>query len=183
MRHWFLSMALVYENKFISYPMEPEIQLEHLQISDVMLSRLEYDALRADLIVHISQIMADHLPQLSHFRLHHPVDSRQHHKTPVIRLPAWPLNEQNYQDVVKILDGYQKIVDEVYSKADVSVEPVHIGGDQLTRERFTGAKQLRIGNNMDSDRFDSLGPITFEFFHLGMNFLETVIFKQLFGNS
>ena len=56
---------------------------------------------------------------------------------------------------------------------------LHIGGDQLTRERFSYGKFLRIGNINPRDRFDHIGPITFEFFHLGMNFMEKVIFRRL----
>ena len=55
----------------------------------------------------------------------------------------------------------------VYHFCDVPVPNVQIGGDQLTRERFYGAKRLRAAV------LENLSPITFELFHLQMNFLTT----------
>ena len=55
---------------------------------------------------------------------------------------------------------------------------IHIGGDQLTRERFSTAKSLRRGNLSPEARFDHLGPTTFELFHLDMNFLQQVSHKH-----
>ena len=46
------------------------------------------------------------------------------------------------------------------------------GGNQLTRERFSGAKKLRAGSDVCKDKFGHLSPITFEFFHLLMNLLK-----------
>jgi hypothetical protein len=149
-----------------------------------MLSAEEYAQLRKDVVQKVSWVMADHIPQLAHLKITDKIDGNQHFdKTPVIRLPAWPLNEQKYQDVVKILEEYQTLVEEVHS--NVAPEQrlnVNIGGDQLTRERFSHAKLLRLGN-AQSDNFDLLSPVTFEFFHLAMNFLETVIFKRLYSNA
>jgi hypothetical protein len=48
---------------------------------------------------------------------------------------------------------------------------IHIGGDQLTRERFSGAKSLRAGANDPKEQLKHLHPITFEMFHLHMKFL------------
>ena len=46
------------------------------------------------------------------------------------------------------------------------------GGDQLTRERFSGAKKMRAAEINIKDRFGHLTPITFEFFHLMINYLK-----------
>ena len=54
--------------------------------------------------------------------------------------------------------------------AEVPLQRIHIGGDQLTRERFTEAKKLRMGCLEESDALKHLGHVTFEFFHLDMKF-------------
>ena len=53
------------------------------------------------------------------------------------------------------------------------------GGDLLTKFRLQGAKELRRGNPNPADRFEHIDPITCEFFHLGMNFLEKIVFRRL----
>ena len=60
---------------------------------------------------------------------------------------------------------------------------IHIGGDQLIRERFSWAKILRIGNYDPAARFAYLGPITSEFFHLKMNYLEQMFFDSLWNDK
>ena len=57
---------------------------------------------------------------------------------------------------------------------------MQIGGDQLTRERLSDAMHLRIENLLPEHRLEYLGPVTFEFFRLALNFMEKVIFKNLF---
>lgn len=64
-------------------------------------------------------------------------------KNLVVALPVLPFNEQKYADVVQILDHYEQYIEEIYQSAEVPLAKVHIGGDQLTRERFSGAKRLR----------------------------------------
>lgn len=53
----------------------------------------------------------------------------------VVALPVLPFNEQKYADVVQILDHYEQYIKEIYQSAEVPLDKVHIGGDQLTRER------------------------------------------------
>lgn len=50
---------------------------------------------------------------------------------------------------------------------------MHIGGDQLTRERFSGAKRLRalLSRNAcltEKQRLQHMQPITFELWHAGI---------------
>jgi hypothetical protein len=59
---------------------------------------------------------------------------------------------------------------------------INIGGDQLTRERFSRAKSLRAGANDPKEQLKHLHPITFEMFHLHMNFLM-VFFKFLYSEK
>lgn len=90
-----------------------------------------------------------------------------------------------YQDVVHILEFYTNSIVEVYHQAgrEVSEETtIHIGGDQFTRERFSGAKAMRAHDENPQDRFQILTPISFEFFHMQMNYLN-MVFKILFNSS
>ncbi|XP_070581644.1 uncharacterized protein [Ptychodera flava] len=104
----------------------------------------------------------------------------------VIPLPVLvDCNEQNYNDAVRILDFYEDTVNDIYEQAGLSANDhasVHIGGDQLTRERFSGAKRLRIGGTTMKERFDHLTPITFELFHMQINYL-TLMFKVLYRDG
>lgn len=83
-------------------------------------------------------------------------------------------NEQKYSETVEILDSYEALLKKSYEKANVSFEhvKVHCGGDQMTRERFSGAKCLRANHTTPEASFSHLGPITFELFHQHMNFVK-----------
>ncbi|XP_053388326.1 uncharacterized protein LOC128551481 [Mercenaria mercenaria] len=83
------------------------------------------------------------------------------------------VGEQKYAEVVDILDSYQELCETTYEAAEKPLQEVHIGGDQLTRERFSGAKRLRAAALSEPERFESLFPITFELFHLQMTILTT----------
>jgi hypothetical protein len=96
-----------------------------------------------------------------------------------------PLNEQEYGDVVKILKTYVSDMENIYVDAGYTTENmpnVQIGGDQLTRERFSCAKSLRLGTKTPSERFDKLFPVSCEFFHMAMKCL-TVCFKNLWSEA
>ena len=56
-------------------------------------------------------------------------------RTKVIPLPVTYDNEMNTSDVINIMSGYETLIKNIYNNANVEVEDVHIGGDQLTRER------------------------------------------------
>ena len=64
-------------------------------------------------------------------------------KRPVIPLPVLPLYEQFDKGTVKILDYYEGLLTELPFPTK---DPIQIGGDQLTRERFGTALSLRLGN-------------------------------------
>lgn len=75
--------------------------------------------------------------------------------------------------MIDVLDYYQTLCESVYNSSDKETKNVHIGGDQLTRERFYGAKRLRSAALSPSERLENLSPITFELFHLQMTVLAT----------
>ena len=82
-------------------------------------------------------------------------------------LPVLKAHEQYEKDTIKILDYYEEPLKDLPFEM---TEPIQIGGDQLTRERFGSALKLSIGNL--HKRFACLNPCIFEFFHLGMNYLQ-----------
>lgn len=103
-------------------------------------------------------------------------------KHSVVPLPVLSKNEQCYTDVIQILDSYEETVAEIFKASGKVFDgktKVHIGGDQLTRERFSGAKRLRKVAITEEERFEHLSPITFELFHLQMTLL-TMFYKLLY---
>ena len=181
--HMFSSCVLVSELTFQEKSDHPEIPLPQLQMKNVLLSTEEYKVMRDDLVIIVAQVLKKYLPQVKFHMESVPdkvgLDQEEFtHKTGVIPLPVLDLNENCEKDTIKILDFYEELVKELPRDND---EPVQIGGDQLTRERFGTSMKLRLGNL--NKRFANLGPTTFEFFHLGMNFLEKIVFEPLWSTE
>jgi hypothetical protein len=103
-------------------------------------------------------------------------------KNAVVTFPVICKNEQKYAEVVDIMDSYEDHIAGIYRKpnTDLDGRKVHIGGDQLTRERFPGTKRVRQQAATERERFVHLSPITFEFFHLQMAFLS-MFYKTLYN--
>ena len=188
MEHMFASVALVYEHHFMHKPRIPEIPLETLSVNDLLLSKENYSLIRKHAITLVTDIITEHLPCLSFMNEVTPtslVEEAPHltSQTQVFPLPVLPHNEQYYQDVVKILEFYENLFQNMSANDEMTQRSLHIGGDQLTRERFSHAKNLRIGNVDARAAFANLKPVTFEFFHLGMNFLEKAVIGSLWNNN
>ena len=65
-------------------------------------------------------------------------------KNTIVPLPVLPLNEQKYSDVVQILDHYEDTISHFFEEAASPVQKVHVGGDLLTRERFTAIQVQKV---------------------------------------
>ena len=59
---------------------------------------------------------------------------------------------------------------------------IHVGGDQLTRERCSGAKHNIVGVHNLNEGFEMLSPFNSEFFHMTMNSLPRPL-KRLWNTK
>ena len=162
----------------------------NMHVSDFLPSKEDMSAIQSDYVILMSWVAMKYLPFFKMFEdivpktICEPPFEDLKRKSKVIPLAVLFENEQYYQDVVKILAYYEKFITESCEKLGHNIENVqiHIGGDQLTRERFSGAKSMRAHHVEPSDKFEHLGPITFEYFHMQMNFLQ-IIFKHLYNDD
>ena len=164
-----------------------EIPLENLTLLDVIPSDAEYATIRSDCVRLVGQVIKKFVPRLGYLAesipQYLPVERHFKDATTVVPLPVLPVHEQYVKQMVIVLEQYQDIAE---GNAEKMGHPekdhqFQMGGDQLTRERMTGEKKLRIGNVDPRDRFSLLGTVTFEFFQLGMNYIEKVIFNSLWN--
>ncbi len=145
--HMFASLALVSKNLFEEKSNVPQIPLNNLEPKDVLLSTEEYNIVKEDCVKIIVDILVKFLPQLSFMvksvpdTLEGPETHLLKAKTEVIPLPVLPFNESCYQDDVKILDYYEDVVKKLKNRVEGMKDDtrIQIGGDQLTRERFSHA--------------------------------------------
>lgn len=165
--HWFGSLAITQGNKFEHLSDSSQGNVRDLT-NDAFIPTEDDKSLKKKCYAnHLSKIAIEFFPAFK--KLKHSVKNiiapeypevvRYKNKTLV--LPVLPLNEQSYSDVVQILDNYGEIVDQIKDMSGVEIKSVQIGGDQLTWERFSGAKGLRVGCLRSKDRFENLYPITF----------------------
>ncbi|VDI11762.1 Hypothetical predicted protein [Mytilus galloprovincialis] len=185
MVHMFTSTALISDHHYLSKPKEPEIDLNQLSFEHILLQPQEYIIMRNDIVNIVIDLVVQFLPQLSFLKPNNSDKiSTPCQKTVTVPLPCLPYNEQYLQDDVKILTWYQNLFQQIItgSNADPNTK-FQIGGDQLTRERLTQAMLLRYGNINPNDEFKNVGRCVAEFFHLGMNFLEKVIFAEMWNKT
>ena len=186
--HMFLSTALISDHLFLDKPVVPEINFNNLSVEHMLLSPEEFEIIRRDLVKIVVDTAAKHLPQLQFCRAAVPATLASadcnSSKTTIVPLPCLPYNEMYYQDDVKILDWYEQLLAKVVQESGIGDDMKFVvGGDQLTRERFTEALLLRLGNLAPHDRFAHIGRCVSEFFHLGMNYMEKVIFGPLWNKE
>lgn len=98
----------------------------------------------------------------------------------VVRKPKGPEQEQP----VRITSGESATPDQAaahFNKDDANDHmkgiSVPFGGDQMTRVRFAGAKDLRAGAHTAKQRFDHCSPFVSELFHTKMAYVQVKINK------
>ncbi|KAK7100930.1 hypothetical protein V1264_023792 [Littorina saxatilis] len=190
--HWFASAAIVQEVDFNHLSdVKPREDLISLPTSSFIPQADDWAGLKEEFVTLIMQTLVEHLPAFQAFNKCW-LDAAKASSVPnlgkkqaVVPLAVLPKSEQKYSEVVDVLDYYESFLEEVHAQANLPLESstkVQIGGDQLTRERFSGAKRLRCTAESPSKRFDHLHPITFEPFHLQMKIL-TVLYKILYNEK
>lgn len=191
MRHAFATIAVVQTFDFNhlddSFPQRDYQQVQH---SDFLPSSEELKVLKEEYIVLMARSAVKLCPYFYGYQTRvtkpiiEPLPSTLL-KNRVLPFNIVMKNEQKYNETVDILDDYENILHICYDKAGIPTDqriPIHIGGDQMTRERFSGSKCLRASHNDPRAMFTDLSPITFELFHLLMNFLQ-ITFDDLFKTT
>jgi hypothetical protein len=190
MNNAFASAVIVLNFSFDDLPnVQPQMPYTSLSVSDFIPSSNDIRLIKEEFVIHMSVSCAKLLPYFQKFAKKIPKFLSVPHEfmgniNKVISLPLLLKNEQKLSDVVLILDYYVNFLDKCYKEAGRCFDnvQVHIGGDQLTRERFSGGKRIRTDHGDPKTNFSNLGPITFELFHMVMNFLQ-LIFKELYKSS
>jgi hypothetical protein len=186
--NYFGSAALIHDLHFpAASHTTPQTDYHSLTPVDLLPSTQDINCLVYDYVHMTMHVAVKHIAYFSYLKdliPQHLVDEHVDQlkvKTGVIPLSVLAKDEQKYSDVVEILRYYKSIMSDVYRKAnmDITNAKIHVGGDQMTRENFSGAKRLLIGAPTPVDKFDHLSPITAEFFHIAMKVLS-VAFKRLY---
>lgn len=76
--------------------------------------------------------------------------------------------------------GHINLPDENDPLKDISVP---FGGDQMTRVRFAGAKDLRLGCHTAKDRFNHCTPFVNELFHTKMSFVQVCLEEHFLSSQ
>lgn len=186
--HWFGSAAIIQNIKLEGLDnTSPQCDVRLLPLEKFMLCETEWQDITYNFSMLMSRVLVDFFGWLKPIStvLKKPiadVPEGLKEKNMVIPLPILHKNEQKYTDVIDILDSYQEVCESVHVASNKELKTIHIGGDQLTRERFSGAKKLRAAAFTEKERLESLNPITFEIFHLQMAVL-TMFFHILYNES
>eukprot|EP00794_Sanderia_malayensis_P016282 gene16282-17920_t len=99
------------------------------------------------------------------------------------------IHEKDMMNFTQLLDGRTKHPDQpqAHTLRDDLRDPlrgisVPFGGDQLTRVRFAGARDLVAGNTTATQRFDHTVPYTTELWHTKASFLQ-YSYANLYNNK
>jgi hypothetical protein len=169
-----------------SLPPVQQGRIADLPVHTFFTSASEKNMLKQCYIAQVLEVIKEHVPPLAFLAKYGP--SRPEaivKKDEIHNVHVLPWNEQKYQDMIMILQEYEDFVESVFAKAGKTVDNctrIHVGGDQLTRERISGAKGLVVVEESPKASFQHLTPVTFELFHLQMNVL-TLLYKVLYKDG
>lgn len=146
---------------------KPIADLKELPITSFLLSQEERRQFRSALITLTSRILTKHVTCLSEMKdvvckhIPHPYSKQMAKKSVIIGLS---FNQLKHSDINQYLDYIEGLLAEIYTPEDqlnqktestekkkvrmdkiLNSVQVPLGGDQLGRERVTGAKKLRMG--------------------------------------
>lgn len=148
MLNWFALAIIMQTKSFDHLPETPQGDSQYLPMTPFLPTPEDERKLKNDYRVLISRVARDYLPNLkflfanlqSHIMGEYSQELKKENL--VVPLQALPLNEQKYTDVVQILDHYEDCVSDIYEAAGEPIAEIPIGGNQFTRERFSGARKV-----------------------------------------
>ncbi|XP_076116504.1 uncharacterized protein LOC143083974 [Mytilus galloprovincialis] len=148
----------------------------------VRLTDTEKDQIRNSYIVLISRILSSMgqfkwMESIIPKHIHHPHKAAMAEKSQVFQLPIQHKNEAKYEDVLSILDDYEKLLQKAFRDAHGDIKMLEkyrvvTGGDQLTKVRFAGAINLRLMSPTSTGRLEHVQPVVCELWHLKQDYLE-----------
>ncbi|XP_061170356.1 uncharacterized protein LOC133179673 [Saccostrea echinata] len=160
-----------------------------IDINNFFLSDTEVTVYKDSLKVLLGRVMAENIPAFEWFskvipgHIPHLYQEEMAKPSIIHPLPLSLNNECSYEGCLKILQEYTEWINKWYRKAGRASEleglQVPVGGDQLTRVRFQGAKALRAGCHTIQERMEQLNPIIIELFHTLQDFLQKMCKKFL----
>ncbi|XP_013409173.1 uncharacterized protein LOC106172813 [Lingula anatina] len=156
-------------------------------------SSVDEDTVYKDsLKVILARVLCDNVPGFGWMKavipkhIAHNLEDVMCQKSEIHWLPIMLKNEACYSDCIQIMDEYEKMITSWFNKAhrgsELSKVQVPVGGDQLTRVRLEGAKNLKAGALTKTDRLEHLNPIIIEMFHTRQDLLEK-LYKNLFKSE
>ncbi|XP_076080521.1 uncharacterized protein LOC143051506 [Mytilus galloprovincialis] len=165
-------------------PLVPEVNRDVLKLTEAEIDNMKYS---------YSILIARILSTLDQFKwmstvvpvhINHGYSAGMSQKSQVFQLPIQHKNEAKYEDILDIMDSYEKLLQKTFQESHGTVEMldefgVIASGDQLTKVRFEGAKKLRLMSPTTSGRLDHLRPVVIELWHLKQDYLEKT-FKALY---
>ena len=175
---------------------KPLADLKELPLTEYLLSKDEKKELRSTMITLVTRVLTKMMPSLNHIKeavpkhIPHPHSKEMAKKSVIIGLPVQPFNQSKHADVIQYLDYMEGLLGTIYTPEDHQVPAnesteekqarmdrilngvkVPLGGDQLGRERVTGAKKLRLGCGSATARLEYIEEMP-ELWHAKQAFLS-----------
>ena len=179
----------------------PLADLKELPLTEYLLSQEEEKQFRSNITVLVARVLTKMVPCFAHIKdavpkhIPHLYSKEMASKSVIIGLPVQPFNQSKHADVIQYLDYLESFLAEVHAPENQHVPEnessnarqarldrnlngikVPLGGDQLGRERVTGAKKLRLGCDSATARLEHIEEMP-ELWHAKQAFLS-VSFKM-----